>query len=58
MVSKVSYFLGWVHEGKMETQVHVQNPSWHFVVHVLKYMSSKFGVDLPYGFPRMFLITA
>ena len=45
-----------MHEGKMETQVLVLKSQ--FVVHVLKYMSSKFGVDLPYGFPRMFLITA
>jgi len=40
---------------KTETKVHILNPSLQFVMHVLKYMSSKFGIDLPYGFPRMFL---
>jgi len=56
--SKYFIFLGWVHEDKMETKVHIQNPSWQFIVHVLKYMSSKFGVDLPYGFATLFLVTA
>ena len=27
MVNKVVYVLGWVHEDKMETKMHIQNPS-------------------------------